>query len=142
MDIFELVKIAKAKVEEPELFFNEEVQTLVAFLRSKGVLAVNRTEQHGHLHYLFCATLVSAYYIDKKIYISSRFYGKYTDNGISTKFLNWLDELVRRGLIVTYSNKGIAEGNVHLGDAIISYIEGVKNISKKVEQVEQLDLTA
>ena len=102
MDIFELVKIAKAKVEEPELFFNEEVQTLVAFLRSKGVLAVNRTEQHGHLHYLFCATLVSAYYIDKSI----------------------------------------AEGNVHLEDAIISYIEGVKNISKKVEQVEQLDLTA
>ena len=34
MDIFELVKIAEAKVEEPELFFNEEVQTLVAFLRS------------------------------------------------------------------------------------------------------------
>ena len=41
---------------------------------------------------------------------------------------------------VSFEYKGIAEGNVHLGDAIISYIEGVKNISKKVEQVEQLVL--
>ena len=140
MDIFQLVKIAQVKVEEPELFFNEEVQTLVTFFRSKGVLPVSRTEQNGHLHYLFCATLVSAYYHDSKIYISSRMYGKYTENGISTKFLNWLDELVRRGLMVSYSTKGIAEGNVHLGDAIVSYIEGVTKISKKTEQVEQLEL--
>jgi len=47
---------------------------------------------------------------------------------------------VRRGLMVSYSTKGIAEGNVHLGDAIVSYIEGVTKISKKTEQVEQLEL--
>ena len=55
MDIFKIINIARTQLDEPDLFFHEECATILALLRAKGILAVNRTQVNGQLHYLFGA---------------------------------------------------------------------------------------
>ena len=105
MDIFKVVNIAISRLDKTDIVFHEPVCTMLGLFRAKGILAVNRTQVNGDLQYLFSATIVAAYYLDTKIYVGSRMYGTYVENNVSTKFINWLDALVKAKLLMSHSPK-------------------------------------
>jgi len=142
INLFKLVRYAKKSLEEPDLVFHEEAQTLMGLLRSKGVLPVNRTTVNGELHYLFSAVLVSAHYLDTSIYINSRMAGRYYDNDISTRYITFLDNAVTAGLLLSKSPKRLAAGEVKLSDALKSYLQVVENYGENLEQWNKDSLSA
>ena len=118
MDLFTLVRQTQKSLDEPDLVFLEESQRLMGYLRSKGILPVNRTTVNGDLHYLFSATLVTAHYLGTSIFVSSRNKG---------------NEAVTAQLLESKSSKGIAEGELHLTETLKSQINLVENNSTKLE---------
>jgi hypothetical protein len=142
MDIFKVVDIARSHLDETDIVFHERVCTMLGLFRAKGILAVNRTQVNGDLHYLFSATIVAAYYLNTKIYVSSRMYGKYVENNVSTKFIKWLDASVKAKLLMSSSPKGLAEGYLELSSTIRDYIEDVVEVPKDVEHWNSTELTA
>ena len=131
MDLFTLVRQTQKSLDEPDLVFLEESQRLMGYLRSKGILPVNRTTVNGDLHYLFSATLVTAHYLGTSIYVSSRNKGNYKT--LSTRFIKFLDDAVTARLLESKSSKGIAESELHLSETLKSQINLVENISRKLE---------
>ena len=105
MDIFKIVNIAISRLNKTDIVFHEPVCTMPGLFRTKGILAVNKAQVNGDLHYLFSATIVAAYYLDTKLYVGSRKYGTYIENNFSTKFINWLDALVKAKLLMCHSPK-------------------------------------
>jgi hypothetical protein len=140
MDIFKIINIARTQLDEPDLFFHEECATILALLRAKGILAVNRTQVNGQLHYLFGATLVAAYNLNTRIYITSRMYGKYVEKNVSTKFINWLDACVKAELLVSHSSKRVAKGYLDLGVTVRDYIKDVQKVTNNVERWNATEL--
>ena len=60
MNCITLMDQAIAKLESNNLPFIDKTETALGFLRSKGVLPINRASMNGHLHTTYSAMLVEA----------------------------------------------------------------------------------
>ena len=60
MNCITLMDQAIAKLESNNLPFIDKTEKALGFLRSKGVLPINRASMNGHLTYTYSAMLVEA----------------------------------------------------------------------------------
>ena len=67
MNIFKLINEARDNLNTDNLEFHEQAERMMGILRATGVLPVKRTGLNGHLHKLFCATLVTAFNYEETI---------------------------------------------------------------------------
>ena len=122
MDLFEITRIAEENLKKGDLVFNENCERVLAILRSTGCVPVKRANQNGTLHRLISATIVTAHMLKECLYISTRKKSTYYDDGISTRFLEYLDNAVSKNLLFNKSRHKFATGNIHLGTLINRFV--------------------
>ena len=123
MHIVNLIRKAEVRLLEPSLVFHSKVHMVVAILRAKGVLSISRCSLNAGVHNLFAAMLVTAHYEDTSLDVTSRRQGDLHDQGITTRAYEWLDELVKLGLITPVQPSLIAHGKLILGNLLRAYLE-------------------
>ena len=137
MHIFRLAKQAEVKLQEPNLVFHNNVQKVVAILRAKGVLSTARCGLNGKVHHLFAAMIVTAHQENTSIDVTSRRQGDLHEQGITTKAYEWLDELVRLGLLVPAQPSLIAHGKLIFGGLFKAYLEEEAEVSDTPKVLER-----
>ncbi len=124
-DIFELYEQGKENLEQGNAIFQEQADTALGIMVAQGVLPYKRALKNGYLHKRLCAVLVTAFNEQEDILVSSRRLGKYHSRGITTNFLNWLDDLVDKKLMNSDSPQQRAEGVLTFGDVFKHHLKAV-----------------
>ena len=112
-DIISLLTMAQERLDEFDPVFNDKAATVLAILRSKGVVARTRLAQSNRWHQLLSAAFVVAFEEQHDIHIASRRHQVLHDAGISTKLTHWLDQCCEQELLVQSQRKR-AEGRLSL----------------------------
>ena len=129
-DILSLLTMAQERLDEFDPVFNDKAATVLAILRSKGVVARTRLAQSNRWHQLLSAAFVVAFEEQHDIYITTRRHQVLHDAGISTKLTHWLDQSCEQELLVTQSQRKRAEGRLSLGELLHHYLsENVKGVA-------------
>ena len=71
-DIITLMEEAHRRIDEHNPYFTDKVETVLAILRSKGVVSYRRISQNGAWHTLLAATLVLAHEKDTAFALPTR----------------------------------------------------------------------
>ena len=123
VDIVALMEEASARLERYGAEFVDKVETIMAILRSKGVLSSKRLKQNGSYHTVLAASLVLAYEKQADIYLRTRSQGDLFKQGVSTTLVSFLDNAIEQGLILSQARDYKARGRMSLGEIITSYLE-------------------
>ena len=123
LDIVSLMEEASAQLERYDAEFVDKVETILAILRSKGVLSSKRLQQNGSYHTVLAASLVLAHEKQADIYLRTRSQGDLFKRGVSTTLISFLDNAIEQGLILSQAKDYKARGRMSLGEIITSYLE-------------------
>lgn len=122
MNLYNLIEQARDNLRSNDYKYQEQVELVLGILRASGVVPSKRLITNGHLHRELSATIVEAFNNKESIQIPTRKRSTFHDEGISTQFITWLDNLVKQELLITESMNGIAEGKLFLGETIRRYM--------------------
>ena len=123
LDIVSLMEEASARLERYDAEFVDKVETILAILRSKGVLSSKRLQQNGSYHTVLAASLVLAHEKQADIYLRTRSQGDLFKQGVSTTLISFLDNAIEQGLILSQAKDYKARGRMSLSEIITSYLE-------------------
>ena len=121
-DIISLLTMAQERLDEFDPVFNDKAATVLAILRSTGVVARTRLAQSNRWHQLLSAAFVVAFEEQHDIHITTRRHQVLHDAGVSTKLTHWLDQCCEQELLVTQSQRKRAEGRLSLGELLQHYL--------------------
>ena len=120
--LFLLIDEAKQKYYSSNPEFQNKVDVMLSMLRSVGAVPYRRKKLNGHVHKLISATLVHAYECNETIRITTRMLARFHDMGVSTKFIEYLDNAVQENLLKSDSSKDKAEGNLTFTDTTTKWL--------------------
>ena len=120
MHLFKLLEAAEVRLNSDDAEFNEKTDLVVAILRSKGVLPYKRFMLNGNIHKQIAAALVSAHEQATTVDVPTRRAGTLHEAGYSTKVIQYLDDAVKHGLLLSQTKK--AEGRLALGCLLTTYL--------------------
>tara|TARA_B110000114_G_scaffold176782_1_gene207833 strand:- start:128 stop:457 length:330 start_codon:yes stop_codon:yes gene_type:complete len=103
---------------DPE--FHNATDTVVAILKSSGVLPIRRASVNFTLHKLVSAVIVEAHETGETIDVATRRAGTFNRYGYSTKIISYLDKAIQQNLLS--SNTGKAKGQLVIGDLLETYL--------------------
>ena len=122
-DIVLLIEEAPKRLETHDPIFADKTETVLAILRSKGVISSKRLQQNGKYHTILAASLVLAHEKNTDIYLTTRSQGELFGRGVSTTLVKFLDAAIEQGIILSQGNDFKAKGRLSLGQIITSYLE-------------------
>lgn len=122
-DIVLFMEEASKCLEKHDPIFTDKTETVLAILRSQGVISSKRLQQNGKYHTILAASLVLAHEKNSDLYLTTRSQGKLFGRGISTTLLKFLDAAIEQGLILSQAHNNKAKGRMSLGEIITSYLE-------------------
>jgi hypothetical protein len=93
-------------------------------LRALEIVPFKRANPNGALQKVLTATLATADRLNEILEIPTRKLSKlfYHDNGVSARFLTWLDMLVSWKYLVGKSPRQVAEGELQVSDFLSKQI--------------------
>jgi hypothetical protein len=106
---------AIAKLESNNLPFIDKTETALGFLRSKGVLPINRASMNGHLHTSYSAMLVEALEQGTTIDIPTRRQADLHELGLTTMIIKWFDTAVEQKVLIPTNGARNAQGQLAFG---------------------------
>ena len=122
-DIVLLMEEAAKRLETHDAIFSDKTETVLAILRSKGVISSKRLQQNGKYHTILAASLVLAHEKNSDLYLTTRSQGELFGRGVSTTLVKFLDKAIEQGLILSQAQNHKAKGRMSLGEIITSYLE-------------------
>jgi hypothetical protein len=122
-DIVLLMEEASKRLETYDPIFTDKTETVLAILRSKGVISSKRLQQNGRYHTILAASLVLAHEKKSDLYLTTRSQGELFGRGVSTTLVKFLDNAIEQGLILSQGNDFKARGRLGLGEIITSYLD-------------------
>ena len=122
-DIVLLIEEASKRLEAHDPIFTDKTETVLAILRSKGVISSKRLQQNGKYHSILAASLVLAHEKNSDLYLATRSQGELFGRGVSTTLVKFLDNAIEQGLILSQAQSNKAKGRLSLGEIITSYLE-------------------
>ena len=122
-DIVLLMEEASKRLETYYPIFTDKTKTVLAILRSKGVVSSKRLQQNGKYHTILAASLVLAHEKNSDLYLTTRSQGELFGRGVSTTLVKFLDDAIEQGLILSQGNDFKAKGRMSLGEIITSYLD-------------------
>ena len=122
-DIVLLIEEASKRLEAHDPIFTDKTETVLAILRSKGVISSKRLQQNGKYHSSLAASLVLAHEKNSDLYLTTRSQGELFGRGVSTSLVKFLDNAIEQGLILSQAQNHKAKGRMSLGEIITSYLE-------------------
>ena len=122
INLFKLVEDARTNLADNDNSFHSQSAVVLGILRAVGIVPFKRASQNGALHKLLSATLVTAHRLNETLEIPTRKLSTYHDNGISTRFLLWLDTLVMEKYLVGKSTRQVAEGELQVSEFLSNQI--------------------
>jgi hypothetical protein len=124
-----ILLLSKAKErlakEQPDSLFIQSVETLVSYLRQKGVLSEKHLSRVGHWHVALAAAFVLADQQGQSFALPTRSQQALYDLGGSTRLVSWLDKAVARGVLLSGCPLKTARGELHLSDTTKAVITQV-----------------
>jgi hypothetical protein len=118
--LFKLLDAADLRLLDSDPIYNDKAEMVLAILRSSGVLPYKRAALNGYIHMQISAALVLAHEQDTTVDIQTRRAGTLHEAGYSTKLLQYLDDAVKQGLLLSQTKK--AEGKLALGHLLTTYL--------------------
>ena len=122
-DIVLLMEEASKRLEAHDPIFTDKTETVLAILRSMGVISSKRLQQNGKYHSILAASLVLAHEKNSDLYLTTRSQGELFGRGVSTTLVKFLDNAIEQGLIISQAQSNKAKGRMSLGEIITSYLE-------------------
>ena len=98
MNIFSLLQKAEKRLQTNDPLYHDQADTLLAVVRSFGILPFKRSSLNGSLHKLVAAAIVESFDADTTLDIATRRAGTFHRYGFSTKVISYLDKMVAEGL--------------------------------------------
>ena len=96
-DIVLLMEEASKRLETYDPIFTDKTETVLAILRSKGVISSKRLQQNGKYHSILAASLVLAHEKNSDLYLTTRSQGELFGRGVSTTWLSFLILQLNKG---------------------------------------------
>jgi hypothetical protein len=121
-DIIKLLEEVSPKLDTYDARFMSKLETMLAILRTSGIISSTRTARYGRWHQLLAGALVLAYDEQEDLFVSTRSAGKLHAAGITTRLTQWLDALCEREYLITQSPSKKAEGRLSLSDFLSLYL--------------------
>ena len=118
--IFNLLQHARIRLATNDPEFHNTTDTVVAILKSSGVLPIRRASVNFTLHKLVSAVIVEAHETGETIDVATRRAGTFNRYGYSTKIISYLDKAIQQNLLS--SNTGKAKGQLVIGDLLETYL--------------------
>ena len=118
--IFNLLQHARIRLATNDPEFHNTTDTVVAILKSSGVLPIRRASVNFTLHKLVSAVIVEAHETGETIDVATRRAGTFNRFGYSTKIISYLDKAIQQNLLS--SNTGKAKGQLVIGDLLKTYL--------------------
>jgi hypothetical protein len=118
--IFNLLQHARIRLATNDPEFHNTTDTVVAILKSSGVLPIRRASINFTLHKLVSAVIVEAHETGETIDVATRRAGTFNRYGYSTKIISYLDKAIQQNLLS--SNTGKAKGQLVIGDLLETYL--------------------
>jgi len=115
MNCITLMDQAIAKLESNNLPFIDKTETALGFLRSKGVLPINRASMNGHLHTTYSAMLVEAHEQGTTVDVPTRKQSHLHELGLTTMIIKWFDTAVELDVLIPKNGFNNAKGALELG---------------------------
>ena len=115
MNCITLMDQAIAKLENNNLPFIDKTETALGFLRSKGVLPINRASMNGHLHTTYSAMLVEAHEQGTTVDVPTRKQSDLHELGLTTMIIKWFDTSVELDVLIPKNGSNNAKGALELG---------------------------
>ena len=126
-NVITLLRLARQRLtsEPPDSPFSQSVETLVSYLRQKGVLSEKHLSRVGHWHTTLAAAFVIADEQGISFALPTRSQQVLYDLGGSTRLVAWLDKAVARGVLLSGDPLKTARGTLHLSDTTKAVIAQV-----------------
>ena len=105
-----------------ELGFTDKVQTVLAILRAKAVVARTTKATSDKWHVLLAGALVVAFEDAHDLYLPTRRAQTLVKSGVSSKLVCWLDACVENKLLISQSPTKRADGRLPLGELLQLYL--------------------
>jgi hypothetical protein len=121
-DVIHVMQIAQQRLEGFELGFTDKVQTVLAILRAKGVVARTTKATSDKWHVILAGALVVAFEDAHDLYLPSRRAETLVNAGVSSKLISWLDACVEKELLISQSPTQRADGRLALGELLQHYL--------------------
>ena len=117
-NVITLLRLARQRLtsEQPNSPFLHSVETLVSYLRQKGVLSEKHLSRVGHWHTSLAAAFVIADEQGISFALPTRSQQVLYDLGGSTRIVAWLDRAVARGVLLSGCPLKTARGELRLSD--------------------------
>lgn len=125
-DIIKLLEEVSPKLDTYDARFMSKLETMLAILRTSGIISSTRTARYGRWHQLLAGALVLAYDEQEDLFVSTRSAGKLHAAGITTRLTQWLDDLCEHEYLITQSPSKKAEGRLSLSDFLSLYLADSK----------------
>ena len=115
-NVITLLRLARQRLaaERPDSPFNQSVETLVSYLRQKGVLSEKHLSRVGHWHTTLAAAFVIADEQGISFALPTRSQEALYNLGGSTRLVAWLDKAVARGVLLSGCPLKTARGALSL----------------------------
>ena len=123
MRYIDLFAMASTRLLDDDNDFLDKSDRLVAALRSLDIIPTRRASVNGHLHKLLAAMLVTAYYEQTTVDVTTRRKGTLVELGLTSKFIEWLDKIVGSKMLVPRNGASKAVGTLMLGEQLLQKIE-------------------
>ena len=121
-DVIHVMQTAQQRLEGFELGFTDKVQTVLAILRAKGVVARTTKATSDKWHVLLAGALVVAFEDAHDLYLPTRRAETLVNAGVSSKLISWLDACVENELLISQSPTKRADGRLALGELLQHYL--------------------
>ena len=123
MNIIKLLDMATDRLRQNNKAHDDKADIIARILRCEQVLPVRRTNVNGYLHKLLGAVVVAAYENETTIDMTTRRAGEFHKRGYTTKVINWMDRMVRKGLVVPEHKSKTATGRLEIGQLLTTYLD-------------------
>jgi hypothetical protein len=126
-NVITLLRLARQRLtsEQPNSPFLQSVESLVSYLRQKGVLSEKHLSRVGHWHTTLAAAFVIAHEQGICFELPTRSQQVLYDLGGSTRLVSWLDKAVARGVLLSGCPLKTARGALSLSDTTKAVIAQV-----------------
>ena len=130
-NVITLLRLARQRLtsEQPNSPFLQSVESLVSYLRQKGVLSGKHLSRVGHWHTTLAAAFVIADEQGICFALPTRSQQVLYDLGGSTRLVSWLDKAVARGVLLSGDPLKTARGPLHLSGTTKAVITRVPEIA-------------
>jgi hypothetical protein len=117
-NVITLLRLARQRLtsEQPDSPFHHSVETLVSYLREKGVLSDKHLSRVGHWHTQLAAAFVLAAENGISFALPTRSQEHLYNLGGSTRLVSWLDAAVRQGILESGCPLRTARGALTVSD--------------------------